>query len=140
MGNNREMTPKVTALDHLVLTVADIGATVDFYTSALGMRAESFTPAGGTPRMALRFGAQKINLHQSGAEFRPHAGQVQPGSADLCFLSDTPLDQWQAHLTALGIRIEEGPIRRTGAEGPILSIYLRDPDGNLIEVSNKLPS
>jgi catechol 2,3-dioxygenase-like lactoylglutathione lyase family enzyme len=140
MGNNREMTPKVTALDHLVLTVADIGVTVDFYTSALGMRAESFTPAGGTPRMALRFGAQKINLHQSGAEFRPHAGHVQPGSADLCFLSDTPLETWQAHLTALGIRIEEGPIRRTGAEGPILSLYLRDPDGNLIEVSNRLPS
>jgi catechol 2,3-dioxygenase-like lactoylglutathione lyase family enzyme len=134
------MTPQVTALDHLVLTVADIGVTVAFYTNALGMQAESFTPAVGTPRMALRFGAQKINLHQSGAEFRPHAGQVQPGSADLCFLSDTPLETWQAHLTALGIRIEEGPVRRTGAEGPILSIYLRDPDGNLIEVSNRLPS
>lgn len=139
MGNNREMTPQVKALDHLVLTVADIDVTVDFYTSVLGMRAETFTPAGGTPRMALRFGAQKINLHQSGSEFRPHAGQVQAGSADLCFLSDTPLAQWQEHLTALDIGTEEGPVRRTGAEGPILSLYLRDPDGNLIEVSNRLP-
>jgi catechol 2,3-dioxygenase-like lactoylglutathione lyase family enzyme len=133
------MTPQIKALDHLVLTVADIGVTVDFYTRALGMRAESFTPAGGTPRMALRFGAQKINLHQTGAEFRPHAGHVQAGSADLCFLSESPLDDWQAHLAAQGIPIEEGPVRRTGAEGPILSLYLRDPDGNLIEVSNRLP-
>lgn len=139
MGNNREMTPTLTALDHLVLTVADIGATVDFYTSALGMRAESFTSAGDAPRMALRFGAQKINLHQTGAEFRPHARHVQAGSADLCFLSDVPLETWQAHLRGLGISIEEGPIPRTGAEGPILSIYLRDPDGNLIEVSSRLP-
>lgn len=88
--------------------------------------------------MALRFGPQKINLHQKGAEFRPHAGQVQTGSADLCFLSETPVSDWQAHLAAQGIAIEEGPVLRTGAEGPILSIYLRDPDGNLIEVSNRL--
>lgn len=140
MGNNREMTPTVTALDHLVLTVADIGATVDFYTRVLGMRAEAFTPVGGAPRMALRFGAQKINLHQAGAEFKPHAGHVQSGSADLCFLSDVPLAAWQTHLAAQGLLIEEGPVRRTGAEGPILSLYLRDPDGNLIEVSNRLAS
>ncbi|MFD1194992.1 VOC family protein [Seohaeicola saemankumensis] len=132
------MSPELKALDHLVLTVADIAATVEFYTRALGMRAESFTPAGGAPRLALRFGVQKINLHQAGAEFRPHAGHVQPGSADLCFLSDVPLDEWQAHLSGVGVTIEEGPVRRTGAEGPILSIYLRDPDGNLIEVSNAL--
>lgn len=133
------MSPELKALDHLVLTVADIDATVEFYTRALGMRVESFTPAGGSPRLALRFGAQKINLHQAGAEFRPHAGRVQPGSADLCFLSDTPLGDWQSHLSVLGIPVEEGPVRRTGAEGPILSIYMRDPDGNLIEVSNRLP-
>lgn len=132
------MAPCVTALDHLVLTVADIDATVEFYTHALGMRAESFIPAEGAARMALRFGPQKINLHQKGAEFRPHAGQVQTGSADLCFLSETPVSDWQAHLAAQGIAIEEGPVLRTGAEGPILSIYLRDPDGNLIEVSNRL--
>jgi catechol 2,3-dioxygenase-like lactoylglutathione lyase family enzyme len=134
------MAPQVTALDHLVLTVADLAATVEFYTRVLGMRAERFTPAGGAPRMALRFGAQKINLHEAGAEFRPHAGHVQAGSADLCFLSDTPLELWQAHLATLGIAVEEGPLRRTGAEGPILSIYLRDPDANLIEVSNRLPA
>jgi catechol 2,3-dioxygenase-like lactoylglutathione lyase family enzyme len=133
------MTPRIKALDHLVLTVADIDATVDFYTRVLGMQAESFTPSGGTPRMALRFGAQKINLHQTGAEFLPHAGHVQAGSADLCFLSDTPLAEWQAHLSANGVQIEEGPVQRTGAEGPLLSIYLRDPDGNLIEISNRLP-
>jgi catechol 2,3-dioxygenase-like lactoylglutathione lyase family enzyme len=132
------MTPQIKSLDHLVLTVADMDATVAFYTRALGMRLESFTPAGGTPRLALRFGVQKINLHQAGAEFRPHAAQVQPGSADLCFLSETPLDDWQAHLSGLGIEVEEGPVRRTGAEGPILSIYMRDPDGNLIEVSNRM--
>lgn len=133
------MTPRVKALDHLVLTVADIDITVDFYTRVLGMQAERFTPAGDAPRMALRFGVQKINLHQTGAEFRPHAGRVQAGSADICFLSETPLAIWQTHIGAQGIAIEEGPVRRTGSEGPILSIYLRDPDGNLIEVSNRLP-
>ncbi|MCD1626621.1 VOC family protein [Seohaeicola saemankumensis] len=134
------MTPRIKALDHLVLTVADIAVTVDFYTHVLGMQAESFTPAGGAPRMALRFGSQKINLHRTGAEFRPHAGNVQAGSADLCFLSDTPLADWQAHLSAKAVQIEEGPLRRTGAEGPLMSIYLRDPDGNLIEISNRLPA
>jgi catechol 2,3-dioxygenase-like lactoylglutathione lyase family enzyme len=134
------MTPRIKALDHLVLTVADIAATVDFYTHVLGMQAERFMPASGAPRMALRFGAQKINLHQTGAEFRPNAGHVQAGSADLCFLSDTPLAEWQAHLSANGVHIEEGPVQRTGAEGPLMSIYLRDPDGNLIEVSNRLPA
>lgn len=133
------MSPELKALDHLVLTVSDMDATVDFYTRVLGMRAESFTPAGGAPRLALRFGVQKINLHQAGAEFLPRAGRVQPGSADLCFLSETPLDDWQAHLSGLGVAIEEGPVQRTGAEGPILSIYMRDPDGNLVEVSNRLP-
>lgn len=132
------MPPAVQSLDHLVLTVADIAATCAFYESALGMRAESFTPAGGAPRLALKFGAQKINLHQAGREFEPKARTPLPGSADLCFLSETPLGEWQRHLGDLGIAIEEGPVRRTGAEGPILSLYLRDPDGNLIEVSNRL--
>ena len=132
------MTPTVQSLDHLVLTVADLDVTLAFYTEVLGMRAERFTPADGSQRWALRFGSQKINLHQAGAEFLPEAAHPTTGSADLCFLSDTPLADWQAHLDALKISPEEGPVRRSGAEGPILSLYLRDPDGTLIELSNRL--
>lgn len=102
------------------------------------MRAERFTPADGSQRWALRFGSQKINLHQAGAEFLPKAARPTTGSADLCFLSDTPLADWQAHLDALKVSPEEDPVRRSGAEGPILSLYLRDPDGTLIELSNRL--
>ncbi|MBE0452925.1 VOC family protein [Roseovarius autotrophicus] len=129
--------PKISHLDHLVLTVSDMAATLDFYRDALGMRPETFRTADGTGRHALRFGAQKINLHQARAEFLPKAARATPGSADLCFLSATPLDAWQAHLAALGVTIEDGPLPRTGATGPIMSLYLRDPDGNLIEISNK---
>ena len=132
------MTPTVQSLDHLVLTVADLNVTLAFYTEVLGMWAERFTPADGSQRWALRFGSQKINLHQAGAEFLPKAARPTTGSADLCFLSDTPLADWQAHLDALKISPEEGPVRRSGAEGPILSLYLRDPDGTLIELSNRL--
>lgn len=123
------------SLDHLVLTVADIEATCVFY-KALGMERVSFATPSGEVREALRFGVQKINLHRVGAEFAPHAARPVSGSADLCFLSDTPLSEWQTHLTAQGIPIAEGPVRRTGATGPLMSIYLRDPDGNLIEISN----
>ena len=129
--------PSVDALDHLVLTVADMGVTVAFYERALGMTAEHFTAADGTTRTALKFGSQKINLHQAGAEFAPHAQRPIRGSADLCFLSADPLAGWRAHLESLGLAIEDGPIKRTGATGPLLSIYLRDPDGNLIEISNQ---
>ena len=132
------MTPTVQSLDHLVLTVADLNVTLAFYTEALGMRPERFTPVDGSQRWALRFGSQKINLHQAGAEFLPKAARPTTGSADLCFLSDTPLADWQAHLDALKISPDEGPVRRSGAEGPILSLYLRDPDGTLIELSNRL--
>ncbi|WP_299850687.1 VOC family protein [uncultured Roseovarius sp.] len=131
------MTPTINALDHLVLTVADIDKTVGFYETVLGMRAIRFTPAGGTPRLALKFGAQKINLHQKGAEFDPKAALPRPGSADLCFLSDTPLVDWARHLDGNDIAIEEGPVGRTGATGPLNSIYIRDPDGNLIEIANQ---
>lgn len=131
------MTPTINALDHLVLTVADIGKTADFYSDVLGMRAVRFTPEGGSPRWALSFGAQKINLHQAGAEFEPKAAQPRPGSADLCFLSDTPLADWVRHLDHHNIPIEDGPVGRTGATGPLNSIYLRDPDGNLIEIANQ---
>ncbi len=127
--------PTLAALDHLVLTVADLGATRAFYTGVLGMEAVSFTPADGSTRWALSFGRQKINLHQAGAEFDPKAAHPTPGSADLCFLTETPLTDWQAHLAAHDIPIIDGPVARTGATGPILSLYIRDPDGNLIEIS-----
>jgi catechol 2,3-dioxygenase-like lactoylglutathione lyase family enzyme len=130
------MPPAVQSLDHLVLTVADPAATRQFYETVLGMQAERFTPADGSTRWALKFGRQKINLHTAGQEFDPKARRPGPGTADLCFLSETPLAEWQAHLAAQGVTIEEGPLPRTGATGPIRSIYIRDPDGNLIEISN----
>ena len=129
--------PHVTGLDHLVLTVADIPATIAFYRDGLGMTAQPFMPADGTTRWSLHFGQQKINLHQSGHEFEPKAGHVRPGSADLCFLTETPLETWIAHLADTGIAVEQGPIARTGATGPILSIYVRDPDNNLIEIATR---
>jgi catechol 2,3-dioxygenase-like lactoylglutathione lyase family enzyme len=120
-------------LDHVVLTVADIDATVAFYTSALGMELVVF---GG--RKALRFGQQKINLHQVGKEFEPKAAHPTPGSGDLCLITKAPLEQVISHLEAKHCLIELGPVERTGAIGKIRSVYLRDPDGNLIEVSNYL--
>ncbi len=131
------MRPTLTALDHLVLTVADIEATIAFYTNALGMAHAPFTVADGTTRHALTFGTMKINLHQRGAEFEPKAQNVQTGSADLCFLTEVPLDQWHEHLAKHGTEIEIGPVPRTGATGPITSLYIRDPDSNLIEISVK---
>jgi len=129
---------KLNALDHLVLTVVDIDATVRFYRDVMGMKAQRFTPADGTTRWALKFGAQKINLHQVGQEFEPKAKRATAGSADLCFLSDVPVADWQTHLADHGVKVIEGPVKRTGAQGLIMSIYMRDPDGNLIEVSNQL--
>ncbi len=122
------------ALDHLVLTVRDLAATERFYCDGLGLRLETFR--GG--RRALHFGSQKINLHEAGKEFDPKAQRPTPGSADLCFLADRPLEDVQAQLARAGIAVIEGPVRRTGAEGPILSIYLRDPDGNLIEIATPI--
>lgn len=129
------MTPQLETLDHLVLTVADIERTIQFYRDGLGMKHTPFTVADGTTRHALRFGEMKINLHQRGVEFEPKARHVQAGSADLCFITSTSLRAWQSHLGEAGLDIEEGPVPRTGATGPLLSIYLRDPDGNLIEIS-----
>ena len=128
--------PHLTSLDHLVLTVASIYQTVGFYEDVLGMTAERFKATDGTARTAVKFGTQKINLHQVGAEFDPKAANPRPGTADLCFLSDTPLQDWIAHMATHDVEIEDGPIARTGATVPILSIYIRDPDGNLIEISN----
>lgn len=131
------MAPRLDALDHLVLTVADLKATLDFYERVLGMAVMQFRRADGAERLALRFGVQKINLHVVGAELAPHAARPVPGSADLCFLSATPLADWQAHLAAEGIAVEAGPVPRSGATGPIRSLYIRDPDGTLIEISNR---
>ncbi len=125
---------QIERLDHLVLTVADVARTCDFYARVMGMGVITFRG----DRKALQFGHQKINLHQQGREFEPKARTPQPGSADLCFISATPLDDCIAHLAACGVPIEEGPVERTGAMGPILSVYFRDPDGNLIEVSRPI--
>ena len=123
-------------LDHLVLTVRDIAAACDFYSRVLGMEVVTF----GDNRKALRFGQQKINLHEVGHEFEPKAAQPVPGSADLCFISNDPIDAIIAHLQVSGVPIIEGPVQRTGAAGTIVSVYLRDPDGNLIEISNYINS
>ena len=129
------MKPKIRTLDHLVLTVANIPETIRFYTEVLGTEVDLFQVADGSVRSALKFGQQKINLHQQGQEFEPKAARTMPGSADLCFLTDMALPIWMSHLKKLDILIEEGPVARTGATGPISSLYLRDPDGNLIEIS-----
>jgi catechol 2,3-dioxygenase-like lactoylglutathione lyase family enzyme len=122
----------INRLDHLVLTVRDIEKTCAFYTAVLGMEVVTF----GNGRKALAFGQQKINLHASGKEFTPHAKAPTPGSADLCFITDTPLAAVIAELKQQQVNILEGPVERTGAQGKILSVYFRDPDENLIEVSN----
>jgi catechol 2,3-dioxygenase-like lactoylglutathione lyase family enzyme len=119
--------------DHLVLTVRDLDATVRFYRDGLGMRLEIF----GEGRNALHFGSQKINLHVAGREFEPKAMRPTPGSADLCLLTERPLAEIGDRLAALGHPVLEGPVGRTGAQGPIVSIYVRDPEGNLIEIARR---
>jgi len=122
----------INRLDHLVLTVKNIEITVQFYVSVLGMEKEEF----GAGRFALKYGNQKINLHQVGKEFEPKADKPTAGSADLCFITEVPLDEAIDHVRSRGVEIIEGPVARTGATGPITSFYFRDPDRNLIEVSN----
>lgn len=118
-------------LDHLVLTVRDIQATCMFYSTVLGMEVITFS----NNRKALKFGQQKLNLHQAEQEFEPKARHPTPGSADLCFITDTPLPEVMKHLKHYDITIEAGIVERTGAVGTIASIYIRDPDGNLLEIS-----
>lgn len=122
----------ISHIDHIVLTVENIEATVKFYTQVLGMEEVTF----GQGRKALGFGNQKFNLHQKGKEFEPKAANPTPGSIDICLIANTPISSVVTHLRNLDVKIEEGPVQRTGAQGPITSIYLRDPDSNLIEVSN----
>jgi catechol 2,3-dioxygenase-like lactoylglutathione lyase family enzyme len=122
----------IDRIDHIVLTCHDVERTVAFYQQVLGM--EPVTFAGG--RRGLAFGRQKFNLHQAGREFDPKALKPAPGAIDLCLITLTPLADVQDHLKANGVAIIEGPVQKTGATGPIQSVYFRDPDGNLIEVSN----
>ena len=119
-------------IDHLVITVKDITTTVQFYESVMGMKRIEF----GQGRIALSFGNQKINLHELGNEFEPKAGNIKEGSADFCFIIDTPIEDAVNELESKNIPIIDGPIKRTGATGTVTSIYFRDPDENLIEVSN----
>ena len=125
---------RISHLDHLVLTVAEIEATCNFYQHVLNFEVIEF----GENRKALKFGSQKINLHQTGHEFEPKAAFPTQGSADLCFISETPIEHIIQDLKQLHIDIEQGPIQRTGVMGAILSVYIRDPDHNLIEISNYL--
>lgn len=125
---------EIKNLDHLVLTVADVDRTCRFYNLALGMEIITF----GNNRKALKFGNQKINLHQYGCEFEPKAFKSMPGTADLCFITDISMETVIKELKHKCIEIEEGPVEKTGAKGKIISVYLRDPDLNLIEVSHYL--
>ena len=124
----------IDGIDHLVWTVRDVDSTCAFYERVLGITSVTF----GRGRKALSFGNQKINLHQHGSEFEPKALNPMPGSADVCFMTSTPLAAVISHLASCGITVLQGPVQRTGAQGPIMSVYFRDPDMNLIEVSNHI--
>ena len=125
---------ELNKLDHIVLTVGNIEKTISFYVSVMGMKNEVF----GQGRVALKCGDQKINLHEFGNEFEPKANRPTPGSADLCFITKTPLNEAMSHVISCGVDIIEGPVERAGANGPIRSFYFRDPDHNLIEVANEI--
>ena len=125
---------KINRVDHFVLTVASIEKTCEFYNEVLGMEVVSF----GAGRTALKFGQQKINLHQTGNEFDPKATIPTAGSGDFCLIADSSIEEVVAHLQQCGVEIEEGPAPRTGAIGSIMSVYFRDPDGNLLEVSRPI--
>jgi catechol 2,3-dioxygenase-like lactoylglutathione lyase family enzyme len=126
------MAIAIDRLDHIVITAWDVERTLAFYERVLGMTPVTF--AGG--RRALAFGRQKINLHQAGREYEPKALKPLPGAIDLCFIATTPLAEVIEHVKACGVAIVEGPVPKTGALGPMQSIYVRDPDGNLVEISN----
>jgi len=123
---------KISRIDHLVLTVQDIQQTCEFYAKVLGMEVITFSEN----RKALKFGQQKLNLHQVGHEFEPKAKHPTPGAIDLCLITDTPLQEIRVHLNNCGVIIESGIVPRTGAMGAIASLYIRDPDGNLVEIAN----
>jgi len=129
----------ISHIDHLVLTVKYIPTTLEFYARVLGMYAIQFDNADNqTPRIALKFGSQKINLHEAGNEFTPKAKNASPGSADICLITELPLEQAMEYVRSCDVEVIEGPVKRTGATGDLLSFYIRDPDMNLIEISNQL--
>ena len=129
----------IKSIDHIVLTAQNIEQTITFYCDVLGMQLESFTPPDGSPaRKALKFGDQKINLHDAKAPYVPHAKNPTSGAIDICFLSDLPIQEWIERFELHNIPIENGPVQKTGATGPLMSIYVRDPDGSLIEISNQI--
>ena len=130
----------LTAIDHLVLTANDMDKTISFYCDVLGMTLECFTAFDGQKkRKSLKFGSQKINLHHAKSPYEPHAKNPVSGAVDICFLSCMPIEEWQVVFAKHNVRVEGGPVQKTGATGAILSIYVRDPDLNLIEISNKIP-
>ena len=129
----------ILSIDHIVLTINDMDKTISFYCDVLGMTLKEFHPTGGREtRKSLFFGNQKINLHHVKSPFKPHAKNPLSGTTDICFLSLTPLQKWQSIFLENGIEIEDGPVSNTGATGPIMSLYIRDPDMNLVEISNKI--
>jgi catechol 2,3-dioxygenase-like lactoylglutathione lyase family enzyme len=123
---------QIDRIDHVVLTVFDLARTCDFYSRVLGMKVVTF----GEGRTALAFGRQKLNLHLSGKEFEPKALKPMPGAIDLCFITETPIEEVATHLRACDVKIVQGPVPKTGAVGALNSLYIRDPDGNLVEISN----
>lgn len=125
------MPIELDRLDHLVLTCRDLDATAAWYERVLGMRRVTFAQN----RTALAFGNQKINLHQQGREVKPNAAAAAPGTADICFITSQPTEDVVAHLGACGVTIERGPVAQSGALGAMTSVYMRDPDGNLVEVA-----
>jgi catechol 2,3-dioxygenase-like lactoylglutathione lyase family enzyme len=127
---------RIRSIDHLVLVVKSLETTAEFYTRAFGMTVEEMRPG----RWALKFGAQKLNLQQVGLSVDPMARRPTPGAADFCLLTDTPMEAVIKHLTDSGVQIADGPIRRTGATGPLMSVYVYDPDDNLVEISNQIPA
>ena len=131
---------KLEKIDHLVITVKDLNKTIDFYTNILGMKLEEFYSSLNNDqiRYAVSFGSQKINIHKEKKPFKPNALNPCSGSMDICFISKNKINDWVHYLEKKGINIEIGPEKKTGALGPILSIYIRDPDFNLIEISNQL--
>jgi Lactoylglutathione lyase and related lyases len=133
IGKDILMRMLINKIDHIVLTVSDRERALRFYRDVLGMDVETF----GNNRLALRFGDQKINIHVSGQEIEPHAAVPTPGSADVCFTTTLPVAEIVEGLKKQGVAVELGPVPRTGAMGAIISVYLRDPDGNLIEIANQ---
>ncbi|MDC3096044.1 VOC family protein [Alphaproteobacteria bacterium] len=131
---------KLEKIDHVVITVKDLNKTIDFYTNILGMKLEKFSSSlkNNQIRYAVSFGSQKINIHKEKKPLKPNALNPSSGSMDICFISQNKINDWMNHLEKKGINIEFGPEQKNGALGPILSIYIRDPDFNLIEISNQL--